>query len=99
MFVSRHCMRRFVLAALILGLGWTAAPTYAQGTPAPGAQAYQELFAASQKDKKGLAFYVKGQMIPGVVTRVIGNEAVEVRNQTYGRIVIRLDSIDAVAMN
>ena len=62
-------------------------------------QAFQELFAQSQKDKRGLTFYVKGQSIPGVVTRVIGNEAVEVRNQTHGRIVIRIDSIDAVAAN
>jgi len=99
MFIRRHCIRRFVFAALVFGLGWAAAPIYAQSTPAPVAQAYQELFAASQKDKKGLAFYVKGQMIPGVVTRVMGNEAVEVRNQTYGRIVIRIDSIDALAMN
>jgi hypothetical protein len=30
---------------------------------------------------------------------MIGNDAIEVRNQTYGRIVIRLESIDAVAIN
>ena len=62
-------------------------------------QAYQELFALSQKDKKGLTFLVKGQTIGGAVVRVIGNEAVEVRNQQYGRIIIRIDSIDAVSMN
>ena len=60
------------------------------------AQAFQELFAQSQKDKKGLTFYVKGQSIPGFVTKV-GGDAVEVRNQTHGRIVIRIDSIDGVA--
>ena len=61
-------------------------------------QAMQELFAQSQKEKRGLTFYVKGQAIPGVVTKV-GNESVEVRNQQHGRIVIRIDSIDAVAGN
>ena len=99
MFVPSPRVRRFVFTAWVCGMTFAAAPSYAQGTPAPVAQAYQELFAASQKDRKGLAFYVKGQMIPGVVTKVIGNEAVEVRNQTHGRIVIRIDSIDAVAMN
>jgi endonuclease YncB( thermonuclease family) len=63
------------------------------------AQAYGELFAISQKDKKGLMFYVRGQQIGGAVVRVIGNDAVEVRNQTYGRIIIRMDRIDAVAAN
>ena len=42
--------------------------------------------------------YVKGQTIPGVFSK-IGADTVEVRNQTYGRIIIRLDSIDAVAIN
>ena len=42
-------------------------------------------------------FYVKGQTIPGIVVK-IGADIVEVRNQTYGRIIIRLDIIDAVAL-
>jgi hypothetical protein len=29
----------------------------------------------------------------------MGNDAVEIRNQTYGRIIIRMDQIDAVAIN
>jgi len=79
-----------------------AGPLHAQGTGAPRElviQAYQELFAQSQKDKRGLMFYVKGQQIGGAVTRVIGNDAVEVRNQTHSRIIIRIDQIDAVAIN
>jgi hypothetical protein len=43
-------------------------------------------------------FYVKGQTIPGVVSK-IGADTVEVCNQTYGRIIIRLGSIDALAIN
>ena len=61
-------------------------------------QAYQELFKMSQADKKGLMFYVRGQQIGGGVVRV-GSDFVEIRNQTYGRIIIRLDAIDAVAAN
>jgi hypothetical protein len=58
---------------------------------------YQELFEYSQKEKRGLTFFVKGQTISGIVTKVIEGEAVEVRNQTHNRIIIRLDQIDAVA--
>ena len=87
-----------VLAAFCASL---AAPAHAQspGMPAGVVQAYQELFTASQKDKKGLMFYVRGQQIGGAVVRVMGNDAVEIRNNTYGRIIIRLDQIDAVAIN
>ena len=84
-------MRKLILSAMLVASVFAGA---AYGGEA--AQAFQELFAASQKDKKGLTFYVKGQTIPGVVTKV-GGDAVEVRNQTHGRIVIRIESIDAVA--
>jgi hypothetical protein len=63
------------------------------------AQNYRELLDRSEKEKKGLTFYIKGQTISGVVLRVIGADAVEVRNQTFSRIIIRLDSIDALAIN
>jgi ATP-dependent Clp protease adapter protein ClpS len=74
---------------------------YAQtpSMPTTVVQAYQELFAASQKEKRGLTFHVHGQTIGGAVVRVIGNDAVEIRSQQFSRIIIRLDSIDAVAMN
>jgi hypothetical protein len=62
-------------------------------------QAYQELIEQSQKEKKGLTFFIKGQTIGGLVIRMIGNEAVEVRNQTYSRVIIRLDQVDAIAIN
>ena len=84
------------LAALALP---ATASAQSPALPSGVLQAYQELFAASQKDKRGLMFYVRGQQIGGGVVRVIGSDAVEVRNQTHGRIIIRLDAIDAVAAN
>ena len=62
-------------------------------------QIWQELFATSQRDKKGLTFWIGGQPVGGLVLRVLGEEAVEVRNQMYSRIVIRLSSVEAVAIN
>ena len=92
---------RLPAGALLAGLAFASASVQAQAPgPRPEViQAYQELFAASQKDKKGLTFFVKGQSIPGVVTKIIGTDAVEVRNQTHGRIIIRIDQIDALAAN
>ena len=98
MAAGRKAVARAVLAALALACA--GAQAQAPGAPRPEViQAYQELFAASQKDKRGLTFFVKGQSIPGVVTKIIGTDAVEVRNQTHGRIIIRIDQIDALAAN
>jgi hypothetical protein len=63
-------------------------------------EGFTELIELSQQTKKGLTFYVKGQTIPGYVLRVIDNGgSVEVRNQTFSRIVIRMEQVDAIAIN
>lgn len=64
-----------------------------------GAQAFQELIELSQKEKRGLTFFIKGQTVAGGVVKIIGNEAVEVRSQVYSRIIIRLENVDAIAIN
>lgn len=58
---------------------------------------FRSILEASQNDKKGLMLWVKGQSIPGVVVK-IDAETVELRSREYGRIVVRLDSLDAAAM-
>ena len=65
---------------------------------AKGGDAMRELLEANQKDKKSVTLYVKGQIIGGAVVKV-GSETVELRNREYGRIVVRIDAIDAVATN
>ena len=59
---------------------------------------FQQILEASQNEKKGIMLYVKSQQISGVVTRV-SNDSVELRSREYSRIVVRIDSIDAVAMS
>ena len=59
---------------------------------------YKELLERSLKEKRGLTFFVNGHTVSGIVTELLGEEAVAAYNQTYSRIVIRLDRIDAVAM-
>jgi len=58
----------------------------------------RELFEISLNDKKGLMLYVKGQSIGGTVVK-IGTDTVELRNREYSRIIVRIESIDAVAMS
>ena len=65
-----------------------------------GAQApavFDELLRMSQKDGHGLVFYIKGQQIAGIVIAPPHDGIVEVRNREHDRIVIRLDSVDAIA--
>ena len=90
-----------LLAVVLIGAlrvaGGAKASTTFQGGAA--VQAYQELIEQSQKEKKGLTFFIKGQTVAGIVVKMIGGEAVEVRNQNYSRVVIRLDQVDAIAVN
>ena len=58
---------------------------------------FRSILEASENEKKGLMLYVKGQAIPGMVLKIEA-EHVELRSREYGRIVVRLDSIDAAAM-
>jgi len=88
-------VQRSVLACLI---GLTFALSTALSM-AGDVQLFKELLEMSLKEKKGLTFYIHGQVISGAVTRLIGEDAVEVKNREFGRIIIRLDRVDAVAAN
>jgi hypothetical protein len=59
---------------------------------------FQELFETSQKDKKGVMLHVRGQSIAGVVVKISADH-IELRSREYSRIVVRLDSIDTVALS
>jgi hypothetical protein len=59
---------------------------------------FKELIELSHKEKRGLTIFIKGQTIAGIVTQIIGLEAIEVRNQTFSRIIIRLDIVEAMAI-
>ena len=83
-------------ALIILSLTYAAAPLI--GAEPAVNQSIRELLEKSEKERKGLMFYVMGQAIGGAVTK-IGPDYVEVKNQSYSRIIICLDSIDAVALN
>lgn len=57
----------------------------------------EQTLGAAQQDKRSVMLYVGGQTIGGAIVRVEPGRLVELRNQQYGRIVVRLDRVDAVA--
>jgi len=57
---------------------------------------FQEMFDHSKTANKGLALFVQGQTVAGLVTSYT-DEAVEMRSREYARIVVRIDRIDAIA--
>jgi hypothetical protein len=59
---------------------------------------FKELIELSLNEKRGLTVYFNGQTIVGVVKNIIGNEALELRNQMFSRIIVRLEMIEAVAI-
>ena len=96
-----------MLTLLSRGRGLTAlafiALVMAVSTPAAaggGSKAiaqYKTLLQESLTQKFGVIFYLHGQTVAGVVTKITDENVVEVRNQEHDRVIIRLDAIDAIA--
>lgn len=83
---------RRALAALVLACACIA-PAYAT----EALQGIEQALATALQDKRGITLYVGGQTISGAVTRIEAGKWVELRNQQYGRILVRLDRIDGIA--
>ena len=84
---ARHALAGL---AVILASGAASAADPASGL--------EQALAAAQQDKRGITLYVNGQAIGGAVTRVEpGRRWVELKNRTYGKIIVRIDRIDAIA--
>ena len=94
---QKTSVRLFLLAAILLAAVTLSMPQ--ASAQAQSVQAFRELLERSEKEKKGLTFYVRGQTISGIVVKIIGSDAVEVRNQTFSRVIIKIESIDALAIN
>jgi hypothetical protein len=78
--------------ACAAGLYFVATRAHAQ---APAADALRAALAESKATGKGLTFYVRGASVPGLVVSMDDN-FVTAKNQA-GLVVVRIDSIDAVA--
>lgn len=77
-----------------------AQSSFAQsGTAALAPAAVEEVLNISLTQKKGMTIYIGGQVINGIFVKRLDANTIEVRNQTFGRIIIRVDRIDAIALS
>ena len=84
-------MRTTLLAMLLAG----AAMTASAAEPSKG---LEDAFNAALESKRGVTLYVNGQTIGGAITKIEAGKFVELRSQQFGRIVVRWDSIDGIAL-
>lgn len=89
----RQPLRR-QLNALAIALPLLAGAAHAAEPP----RAIEQALSAAQAERKGVTLLVGGQQVGGAVTRIEPGQWVELRNAQHGRIVVRLDRIDAVLM-
>jgi hypothetical protein len=91
MTTRTNAVRQVLVATVLLVSAMTTSAAE------PG-RALEEVLLAAQQAKRGINLYVNGQVIGGAVVRLESGAFVELRNQEFGRIVVRLDRIDGVAM-
>lgn len=88
------------LLALSLGLFAMTETTLAQSASgALSSTAVEEVLNQSLTQKKGMAIYIGGQLINAIFVKRIDANSIEVKNQTHGRIIIRMDRVDAIAIS
>jgi hypothetical protein len=85
----RPSRRSLAVLAIVLATGAAHATDAAHGI--------EQALAAALQDKRGITVYVAGQAIGGAVTRIEPGQWVELKNQTSGKIIVRLDRIDGIA--
>jgi hypothetical protein len=59
---------------------------------------FKELIERSQNEKRGLTIYLNGQVIVGIVTQIINEQALELRSQQYHKAVVLLESVEAMVL-
>ena len=90
-FLGHRLAARAALAAFAL------VAAAAGAAAADAIKGIEQALVAAQQDKRGITLYVAGQTIGGAVTRVEPGQWVEMKNQTSGKIIVRIDRIDAIA--
>jgi len=92
MTVAMSILRKSCFGVLMSGAAFIGAEA---AEPAKG---LEDALQSALQSKRGITVYVNGQAIGGAVTRVESGAWVELRNQEFGRIVVRWDRIDGIAV-
>ena len=86
-----------VLGRSLFGMTMASA-TVAGALAAEPANGLEDALNAAMQSKRGVTVYVNGQSIGGAVTRIEAGSFIELRSQQFGRIVVRWDRIDGIAL-
>lgn len=91
--------RRQLGIAAALGMSATLAQAQPADTLPSGDanQAIEQTLLVARDAQRGVTLYVQGQTLAGLVLQVQPGQWVALRSQQHGRIVVRLERIDAVA--
>jgi hypothetical protein len=84
-------VRKSVLAMVLAGAAMSA-------IAAEPVKALEDAFNAAIASKRGVTLYVNGQTIGGAITKIEPGVYVELRNQEFGKIVVRWERIDGIAL-
>jgi hypothetical protein len=87
-----------VLRKSFFGMVMASATLSGAGAAEPAKGGLEDALNAAMQSKRGITMYVNGQTIGGAVTRFESGAYVELRNQEFGRIVVRWERIDGIAM-
>jgi hypothetical protein len=87
-----------VLRKTLLGLVMIGATATGAIAAEPAKGGLEGALQAAMDSKRGVRVYVNGEEIGGAITRIEPGQYIEMRNQEFGRIVVRWDRIDGVAM-
>ena len=94
-------MIRIAFALAMLVLAGSLAPSSVRADSGADASFQGELksiLARGLESKRGIVFHINGQEVAGVVKRIL-SDAVIVANQQNATVLIRLDRIEAVALD
>ena len=80
-------------AVVMLGFS----PAFLRKSEGKEMDVFKEMFEWSQKEGKGLTFWVSGQTVGGGVVK-FNADTVEIKSQQYRRVIIKISAIEAVAM-
>ena len=89
----------FLIVLLVLASALVAPSARADSSADGSFQSeLKSILARGLESKRGIVFHINGQEVAGVVKRIL-SDAVVVSNQQNATILIRLDRVDAVALD
>lgn len=99
MKISRLSFRNIATGAILCGTIFLSQTALSAGHRHHGEMPalYKEMLEQSMADKSGLTFFLNGQTLPAVVTKINDDGTIEGRSQQYGRIAIHLHKVNAIA--